>query len=182
MVQLEQTSIKDCYLFTPRVFRDARGFFCETYRKEVFFELTGIDTDFVQDNQSRSSYGVLRGLHFQKSPYGQAKLVRVVVGKVLDVVVDLRRDSESFGKHYSVVLDDQQMQQLYIPKGCAHGFVTLSGQSVFAYKCDAYYQADADSGIRFDDATLDIDWHLPSEELVVSEKDLGLPGFDPANF
>lgn len=181
-MQLTETPIKDCFLFTPKVFRDNRGFFCETFRKERFAALSGIDTEFVQDNQSESTYGVLRGLHYQKMPYGQAKLVRVVVGKVLDVVVDLRKDSASFGKHFATILNDREMNQLYIPRGCAHGFLTLSEHSVFAYKCDGYYKPEADTGIRFDDATLGIDWHLPSDELIISEKDKGLPNFDPVNF
>lgn len=181
-MQITETPIKGCFLITPKVFRDTRGFFCETFQKERFTQLTAVNAEFVQDNQSESSYGVLRGLHYQKSPYEQAKLVRVIVGKVLDVVVDLRKDSPSFGKHYSTMLDDQNMNQLYIPRGCAHGFLTLSERSVFAYKCDGYYKPEADTGIRFDDATLGIDWHLPTDELIISEKDQGLPGFDPANF
>lgn len=164
------------------MFRDSRGYFCETFQAERFKEQTGIETNFVQDNQSESSHGVLRGLHFQKAPYAQAKLVRVVVGKVQDVVVDLRKASPTFGKYYSVILDDENMQQLYIPKGCAHGFLTLSERSVFAYKCDAFYNKEADTGIFYGDATLGIDWHLPTEQLIISAKDQGLPNFDPNKF
>ena len=180
-MKVKETHIEGLVIIEPDVFFDKRGFFLESYSRERMYN-TGIETDFVQDNQSESTYGVLRGLHYQKSPYGQAKLVRVVIGKVLDVVVDLRRDSPSFGKHFSTILDETNMNQLFIPKGCAHGFLTLSERSVFAYKCDAYYSPDADTGIRFDDATLGIDWHLPTDELIISEKDKSLPNFDPANF
>lgn len=180
-MQVENTPIENCFLITPTVHRDDRGFFCETFHKDRFESLTGLKADFVQDNQSQSSYGVLRGLHFQNSPHQQAKLVRVVVGKVLDVVVDLRKDSPSYKKHYSVVLDDSNMKQLYIPPGCAHGFITLSERSVFAYKCDAFYNKEADSGIRYNDPTFGIDWLLPQEEMIISEKDKSLPFFDPSN-
>ena len=181
-MKVTPTPIQDCYLITPDVFQDERGYFCETFHKEKFEALTGIATDFVQDNQSRSKKGVVRGLHFQKAPHQQAKLVRVISGQVLDVVVDLRKDSPSFGQHYAVILDEDNKNQLYIPRGCAHGFATLSEYSVFAYKCDAFYNRESDSGIRFDDATFGIDWRLPKDQMIVSEKDQNLPLFDPTNF
>lgn len=181
-MKVDKTPIKDCFLITPQVFEDERGYFYETFHQEKFQVQTGIQTSFVQDNQSQSSKGVLRGLHFQKAPHQQAKLVRVVKGRVLDVVVDLRKDSPSFGQHYSAILDQENKQQLYIPRGCAHGFITLSDSSIFAYKCDAFYNREADSGIRYDDATLGIDWRLPKDEMIISEKDQNLPYFDPTNF
>ena len=160
------------------MFRDERGLFCETYNRKSFVEATGLEIDFVQDNQSISSYGVLRGLHFQLGDSAQAKLVRVIKGKVLDVVVDLRKKSPTFGDHFSMILDDVSNEQLFVPRGFAHGFITLSESSVFAYKCDNYYNKALDGGIIYNDATLGLDWHLPKEDLVISEKDLQLPTFD----
>ncbi len=141
---------------------------------------TGLKVDFVQDNQSVSSKGVLRGLHFQNGEMAQAKLVRVVKGKVLDIVVDIRKDSETFGKSFSIILDDVEHLQLFVPRGFAHGFITLSEQSIFSYKCDNYYDKTSESGIIYNDATLALDWHLPKEELIISAKDLELPGFEEA--
>lgn len=164
----------------PSIFRDARGIFCETYNKKDFEKITGLRTDFVQDNQSISSKGVLRGLHFQNGKRAQAKLVRVVKGKVLDIVVDIRKESETFGKSFSIILDDVENLQLFVPRGFAHGFVTLSEQSIFSYKCDNYYDKASESGIIYNDATLALDWHLPKEEFIISEKDLELPTFEEA--
>jgi dTDP-4-dehydrorhamnose 3,5-epimerase len=176
---LEQikTNLKDCFLLKPRVFKDERGLFYESYNRQNFQKSTGLDIDFVQDNQSVSDYGVLRGLHFQKGAMAQSKLVRVVKGKVLDIVVDIRKDSETFGKSFSVILDDVDHQQLFVPRGFAHGFITLSEKSIFAYKCDNYYDKASESGIIYNDATLSLDWHLPKEDFIVSEKDLELPTF-----
>ncbi len=162
------------------MFEDERGFFCETFNQRTFKDATGIDVDFVQDNQSVSSYGVLRGLHFQTGEMAQAKLVRVIKGRVLDIVVDIRPGSSTFGKHFSVILDDVDHQQLFVPRGFAHGFVTLSPTSIFAYKCDNFYDAQSESGIIYNDATLQLDWHLEKEELKLSEKDLELPTFAEA--
>lgn len=160
--------------------RDDRGYFLETFNEQRFQAATGITQQFVQDNQSRSSKGVLRGLHFQKGEMAQAKLVRVAKGKVLDVVVDLRKDSPSFGKSYSLILDDVDHWQLYVPRGFAHGFITLSEGSIFSYKCDNFYHKESEAGIIYNDATLSIDWHLSQEEFIVSEKDLELPTFEEA--
>lgn len=179
-MELQETPLKDCFILKPKVFRDERGLFYETYNQKVFEKVTGLTTDFVQDNQSVSSKGVLRGLHFQTGNMAQAKLVRVVRGKVLDIVVDLRKESKTFGKSFSVVLDDVEHIQLFVPRGFAHGFITLSGQSVFSYKCDNYYDKTSESGIIFNDATLGLDWHLPKEEFIISEKDLELLGFEEA--
>ena len=179
-MQISPTPLNDCFILTPRVFEDERGFFCETFNQRTFKDATGIDVDFVQDNQSVSSYGVLRGLHFPTGEMAQAKLVRVIKGRVLDIVVDIRPGSSTFGKHFSVILDDVDHQQLFVPRGFAHGFVTLSPTSIFAYKCDNFYDAQSESGIIYNDATLQLDWHLEKEELKLSEKDLELPTFAEA--
>lgn len=164
----------------PNVFTDERGIFYETYNQNIFEQITGLKIDFVQDNQSISSKGVLRGLHFQTGEMAQAKLVRVLKGKVLDIVVDIRKNSKTFGESFSVILDDVENLQLFVPRGFAHGFITLSKQSIFSYKCDNYYDKNSESGIIYNDATLALDWHLPSEEFIISEKDLELPTFEEA--
>ena len=177
-MEIEQTHIAGCFILKPRIFRDDRGLFSETYNKKTFTEVTGLDIDFVQDNQSFSSYGVVRGLHFQTGSMAQAKLVRAARGKVLDIVVDVRKDSKTFGEHVSVILDDETQNQLFVPRGFAHGFVTLSKKSIFAYKCDNYYDKASEGGILYNDATLSLDWHLPEEEIIISEKDTELPTFN----
>lgn len=177
-MEIHKTPLKDCFIVKPTAFKDDRGYFLETFNQTHFQEVTGLSRAFVQDNQSSSSKGVLRGLHFQTGEMAQAKLVRVVKGSVLDVVVDLRRDSESFGKSFSVILDDLGHWQLYVPRGFAHGFITLSDESIFCYKCDNFYHRASEGGIIYNDATLAIDWHLPEEEFIVSEKDLQLPTFE----
>ena len=164
-------------ILTPTIFNDERGTFYETYNEILFEKVTGKKVNFVQDNQSTSSYGVLRGLHYQVGEMAQAKLVRAVEGSILDIVVDLRKNSESFGKHFSIVLDDVDQKQLFVPKGFAHGFITLSSKSKFAYKCDNFYDKVSERGIIFNDATLQLDWHLPKDKLIISEKDLILPSF-----
>ncbi len=179
-MELQKTPLKDCFLLKPSVFQDERGLFFETYNQKLFEKITGLKVDFVQDNQSVSAKGVLRGLHYQNGEMAQAKLVRVVKGKVLDIVVDIRKGSETLGKSFSVVLDDIENLQLFVPKGFAHGFITLSQQSIFSYKCDNYYDKDSESGIIYNDATLALDWHLPKEEFIISEKDLQLPTFEEA--
>jgi len=179
-LEIQDTSLKDCFIIKPRVFKDGRGYFLETFNEKSFFKATGISTKFVQDNQSSSSKGSLRGFHFQKGEMAQAKLVRAALGKVLDVVVDLRKDSESFGQSFSILLDDVNHLQLYVPRGFAHGFITLSEKSIFCYKCDNYYDKESEGGIIYNDATLAIDWHLPEEAFIVSEKDLELPSFEEA--
>jgi dTDP-4-dehydrorhamnose 3,5-epimerase len=176
-MQAEQTPLKDCFLIKPSVFKDKRGIFLESYHRKKFAEITGIEGEFVQDNQSVSKFGVLRGIHFQTGQFAQAKLVRVIHGKVLDVVVDLRPGSDTFQKTYKVVLDDQNLHQLYIPKGFGHGFLTLSKTSVFAYKCDKYYTPGAESGIIYNDPDLNIQWDFPEEKMIISDKDMQQPTF-----
>ena len=179
-MKLQNTPIKDCFILKPNVFKDQRGLFYETYNKKLFEQVTGLKTNFVQDNQSISTKGVLRGLHFQRGEMAQAKLVQVVKGTVLDIVVDIRKDSQTFGKSFSVILDDIERLQLFVPRGFAHGFITLSEESIFSYKCDNYYDKTSEGGIIYNDATLALDWYLPEEELIISEKDLELPNFEEA--
>ncbi len=177
-MEIQHTPLSDCFILKPRIFKDHRGTFYETFNKNLFKEVSGKEIDFVQDNQSRSTYGVLRGLHLQSGEMAQAKLVRVIQGKVLDVVVDIRKDSKTFGKHFSIILDDKEQLQLFVPRGFAHGFITLSERSVFSYKCDNFYDKASERGIIYNDATLAIDWHLPKEDFIISEKDLLLPSFN----
>lgn len=170
-----ETPLKDCFLLKPTVFEDSRGIFMESYSSRRFREITGLNTDFVQDNQSVSSRGVLRGLHFQRGAHAQAKLVRCPLGEVLDVVVDLRPDSPTFKKSFKVRLNDADHLQLFVPAGFAHGFVTVSEKSIFAYKCDQFYHRESDAGIRFNDPELNIDWEFDTSDLLLSEKDQSLP-------
>jgi len=179
-VELQHTPLINCFVLKPTVFKDSRGTFCETFNAKLFKEITNIDVLFVQDNQSKSSYGVLRGLHFQKDEFAQAKLVRVVKGKVLDVVVDLRKDSKTYGKHFSIELSESNNLQLFVPRGFAHGFVTLSEEAIFAYKCDNYYHAPSEGGIIYIDPTLNIDWKLNKDVLLISDKDKELATFQDA--
>ncbi|MCF6308201.1 MAG: dTDP-4-dehydrorhamnose 3,5-epimerase [Flavobacteriaceae bacterium] len=176
-MNIQKTNLKDCFVLTPTIFTDERGTFYETYNQNIFKKVTGLEIDFVQDNQSTSTLGVLRGLHFQVGEMAQAKLVRVVQGKVLDIVVDLRKDSDTFGKHYAIILDDKKQEQLFVPRGFAHGFITLSETSKFAYKCDNFYDKASERGIIYNDATLQLDWHLSNDKLIISEKDKELPSF-----
>ncbi|PQB06065.1 dTDP-4-dehydrorhamnose 3,5-epimerase [Aureitalea marina] len=176
-----ETPLAGSFIIRPRVFEDERGIFCETFKDDKFKEFSGIDRPFVQDNQSASTYGVLRGLHFQRGEMSQSKLVRAVVGEVLDVIVDIRRDSPTFGQSFSVRLSDKNHLQLYVPRGFAHGFVTLSPRSVFAYKCDNYYDKSSEGGIIYNDPELALDWELDASELIISEKDLLLPKFQDAS-
>ncbi len=164
------TKIKDVVIFEPRIFTDDRGYFFETYNEKLFND-NGIAAKFVQDNQSKSSYGVIRGLHFQKGEHAQAKLVRVLQGRVLDVAVDLRKGSETYGKYVAVELSDVNNLQLFIPRGFAHGFSVLSRTAVFAYKCDNLYCKESEGGIDCNDPDLGIDWQIPAEDRVLSEKD-----------
>ena len=177
MMEIHPTPLKDCFYLKAPEFRDERGVFMETFHEKKFRDLTGLQAHFVQDNQSQSSKGVLRGLHFQKGAMPQAKLVRVALGKVLDIVVDLRKESPTFGNHFSIELSNENGIQFFVPRGFAHGFVTLSERSIFCYKCDNYYDKASESGIIYNDATLKLDWHLPEEELIISPKDLELPAF-----
>ena len=170
-----ETKLKGCLIIEPSVFNDPRGYFFESFNQSKFNELIGKTIDFVQDNESFSSKGVLRGLHFQTGAYAQAKLVRVVKGTVLDVVVDMRKESPTFSKHFSIELSEDNKRQLFVPRGFAHGFIVLSDTAIFSYKCDNFYDKASEQGLRYDDPTLGIDWRLPANEFIVSEKDLVLP-------
>ena len=171
-----KTAIDGVYIIEPRVFTDERGYFFESYSRAAF-EAAGLHYDFVQDNQSKSSYGTVRGLHFQKGEHAQAKLVRVLEGTVLDVAVDLRRASPTYGQHVAVELSAENNRQLMIPRGFAHGFSVLSGTAVFAYKCDNLYCKESEGGIRFDDPTLAINWRIDMSRALTSEKDKEHPYF-----
>lgn len=171
------TDIPGLLIFEPKVFEDSRGYFFEAYNEEVFHK-QGIDLRFVQDNQSKSSYGVIRGLHYQLNPFAQYKLVRAIHGAILDVAVDLRKGSPTFGKHLALELSGENRKQLLIPAGFAHGFSVLSETAVVFYKCDALYNKESEAGIRFDDASLNIDWKIPSGKEIISEKDQQLPTFE----
>jgi dTDP-4-dehydrorhamnose 3,5-epimerase len=173
------TSLPGIIVFEPRVFPDDRGFFFESYNQRLFHE-NNILNSFVQDNQSFSSYGVIRGLHYQKEPYAQSKLVRVVLGKILDVVVDMRAGSPAFGKSFSIELSAENKKQLFIPRGFAHGFSVLSETAELAYKCDQFYNKQSESGVRYNDPQLNIDWKIPPEKALISAKDAELPDFNPS--
>jgi dTDP-4-dehydrorhamnose 3,5-epimerase len=172
-----KTNLKDCFVIEPTIFDDGRGSFFESFNQEVFEAKTGISVHFVQDNQSISQRGVLRGLHIQKGAFSQAKLVRVIQGKVLDVVVDVRKESKTFGKHFTTELSGENNRQLFIPKGFLHGFSVLEEDTIFAYKCDNYYHKLSEDGVVYDDETLDIDWMLHKNEIILSEKDRKLKTF-----
>ena len=171
-MQVEETTLKDCFIIKDTLFKDPRGYFFESFNQQKFNELTGLNVQFVQDNQSKSSQGVLRGLHFQLGIHSQAKLVRVLEGKVLDVAVDIRSNSKTFGQHVAVELTAENETQLFVPRGFAHGFVVLSETATFFYKCDNYYHKLSEGGIMYNDPQLAINWQLPSEDLLLSEKDL----------
>lgn len=175
-MEIIKTPIKDLVVIKPRVFADARGFFFETYNEERYRE-AGITQQFVQDNISKSSYGVVRGLHFQKPPYSQAKLVQVIEGAVLDVAVDLRSDSETYGQWHAVELTAENHLQFLIPRGFAHGFAVLSETAIFTYKCDNLYHPESEGGIIYNDPTLNIDWGIPVDKALISEKDTKHPLF-----
>ncbi|MBQ5363558.1 MAG: dTDP-4-dehydrorhamnose 3,5-epimerase [Bacteroidales bacterium] len=165
-----QTALNGLVVLKPRIFEDARGYFFESFSKRDLEELVG-PVDFVQDNESLSSYGVVRGLHFQKPPFTQAKLVRCTRGRVLDVAVDIRRGSPSFGEHFAVELSEENHLQFFIPKGFAHGFSVLSETAVFQYKCDEFYHPEADAGVLLTDPALGIDWKIAPEQMILSDKD-----------
>ena len=171
-----KTAIKGVYIIEPSVFGDNRGYFLESFNLEKFEENV-YPIKFVQDNESKSSRGVLRGLHFQKPPFNQAKLVRCIDGRVMDVAVDIRKGSPTYGKHVAIELSGENKRQLFVPRGFAHGFSVLSETAVFAYKVDNTYAPDSDSGIRYDDQELNIDWGLTEEDIQLSEKDKNLPSF-----
>jgi dTDP-4-dehydrorhamnose 3,5-epimerase len=170
-MKIKETGIKGLLVIEPDVFGDSRGYFMESFSEKKFREETGMDVTFVQDNESKSSYGVVRGLHFQRPPYSQAKLVRVVSGRALDVAVDLREGSETYGKHFSIELSGENHLQVFIPKGFAHGFAVLSEEVLFQYKCDEYYAPESEGAVIWNDPDLNIDWKIPHEDVRLSEKD-----------
>ncbi|MBC7845855.1 MAG: dTDP-4-dehydrorhamnose 3,5-epimerase [Flavobacterium sp.] len=179
-MNIEQTVIKDLVIINPTVFEDSRGYFFEAYNQDKF-EQNGITYQFIQDNQSFSKRGVIRGLHLQDSPFAQAKLVRVLQGEILDVAVDLRKNSPTYGQHVSVVLSADNKKQLMIPHRFAHGFSVLSETASVLYKVDQVYHKESERGIRYDDPALGIDWKVRPEEIIVSDKDLVLPDFAHCN-
>lgn len=174
------TALEDCFIIEPKIISDERGYFMESFNEMTFQLGVGQPVHFVQDNQSFSSRGVLRGLHYQTGAHAQAKLVRVLKGEVLDVAVDIRPGSKTYGKSVSVVLSGENQKQLFIPRGFAHGFLVLSDTAVFFYKCDNFYNKESEGGIIYNDATLAIDWGFPENELVISDKDQVQPNFENA--
>lgn len=180
-MRLIETGIRDLVVIEPDVFGDARGYFTETWNKAVFSEM-GIDTPFVQDNESMSCYGVIRGLHYQIDPFAQAKLVRVISGAVYDVAVDIRRGSPTFGKHFGIELNSDNKLQMLIPAGFAHGFSVLSECAVFSYKCSTFYRKEWERGIFVFDAGLGIDWRISRDKAVISDKDMHQPLLEKADF
>jgi len=174
------TAIEDCFIIEPTVFKDKRGYFLETFNQRTFNKLAGFDINFIQDNESFSSKGVLRGLHYQTGDHAQAKLVRVIKGTALDIAVDTRKGSKTFGEYVSIELSEENKKQFFVPRGFAHGFIVLSETAIFSYKCDNFYNKEAEGGIIYNDPTLNIDWQLSQKELIVSEKDTILPKLQDA--
>jgi len=181
-MKVKSTPLKNCYIIEPTVFEDDRGYFYEKFNEQKFEQLTGMNGHFVQDNVSKSSYGVLRGLHLQKGDMAQAKLVSCLEGRVWDVAVDLREDSPTFGRWFGVELSAENRLQFYIPRGFAHGFSVLSPTAVFAYKCDNFYNKESEGGIIWNDAELGIDWKLPLSDIILSEKDKVQKTFQEKDF
>ncbi len=175
-MEFKKTQVEGVYIIEPRVFNDARGYFLEAWKKEEFEQHIG-PVEFIQDNESKSSYGVLRGLHYQKGDFSQAKLVRVIKGRVLDVAVDIRPSSPTFGQHVMTELSEENKRQFFIPRGFAHGFLVLSEEAIFTYKVDNVYAPQAEAGIRWDDPDLGIEWPIDPKEVLTSEKDLKQPRF-----
>lgn len=176
-MEVIKTEIDGLYIIEPRIFGDSRGYFFESYNAQEFAEKTGLKVDFVQDNESLSRYGVLRGLHFQKPPFAQSKLVRVIKGKVLDVAVDIRQGSPTYGKYVSVELSEENHRQFFISKGFAHGFSVLSDEVIFQYKCDNFYAPQSEGAIAWNDEDLAIDWKVSADKVLLSEKDSHHPSF-----
>lgn len=177
MINVVETAIPGVLIIEPKAFGDARGYFMESFNAREFAQKTGLEVTFVQDNLSKSRRGVLRGLHFQRPPFAQSKLVGVVKGRVLDVAVDIRKGSATYGQHVAVELTEENHKQMFIPRGFAHGFAVLSEEAIFQYKCDAFYAPEAEGGISILDASLGIDWGLPMTEAILSEKDTQHPLF-----
>ncbi len=176
-----KTEIEGVYIIEPKIFEDARGYFFEAFKSEEFKKHIG-DVEFVQDNESKSSRGVLRGLHYQKGEYSQAKLVRVIKGRVLDVAVDMRKSSKTFGKHVMVELSDENKRQFFIPRGFAHGFLVLSDEAIFTYKVDNVYAPEHEASVRFDDNKLGINWPIDPNKVLTSQKDLAALPFEEAEY
>ena len=181
-MKIIKTNIPDVLIIEPSVFGDERGYFYESFNRDQFQKETGIVLDFVQDNESRSKYGVVRGLHFQKDIFAQAKLVHVSRGRILDVAVDIRPDSPTYGNYVATELSDINHRQLFIPRGFAHGFSVLSEEAIFQYKCDNYYAPHAEGGIAWDDPDIGIDWGLPAEDVLLSAKDAAHPRLKDAEY
>lgn len=174
-MKIKETGIEGLLVIEPKVFGDSRGYFMESFSERKFRELTGLDVNFVQDNESMSSYGVVRGLHMQLPPHAQAKLVRVVSGRALDVAVDLREGSPTYGRHFAIELTGENHLQVFIPKGFAHGFAVLSDEVVFQYKCDEYYAPESEAAVIWNDPDLAVDWRIPEGDVRLSEKDKNHP-------
>lgn len=172
---VKETKLKGCFIIQPQVFKDKRGYFVENYNQKTFNTALGLEINFVQDNESLSSKGVLRGLHYQLGEYAQAKLVRVIKGKVLDVVVDMRPKSPTFGQHVTIELSEENKTQFFVPRGFAHGFLVLEDDTIFSYKCDNFYSKSSEAGVIYNDKDLAIDWQLSEQDLIISDKDLILP-------
>ena len=179
-MKIENTPLKDCFIIHDTVHGDERGYFIETFNQRDFETATGLDIVFVQDNQTYSTKGVLRGLHFQFGEFAQSKLIRVISGAVLDVVVDLRKNSNTFGQHISIELNSENQKQLFIPRGFAHGFLVISETVFFSYKCDNFYNKNYEGGILFNDNSLTIDWTIPHSNILLSNKDKQLPSLEQA--
>lgn len=176
-MKIISTDFKDCFILEPDIYEDDRGLFFEGFNKKKFEKLSNQKTNFIQDNYSFSKKGVLRGLHFQTGKYSQAKLVQVISGKVIDVVVDLRKESLTYGKHIKTILSSKERNMIFIPKGMAHGFISLE-ETIFTYKCNNYYNKNSESGIIYNDPNLNIDWEFDKKKIIVSNKDLLLPNFN----
>lgn len=176
-MKIIQTPLEGCFIIEPKLFEDGRGYFFESFNHKLFENNTGIKVTFIQDNEAFSNRGIVRGLHYQKGKFAQAKLVRVVRGKVRDVVVDLRVNSKTFGQHFAIELSGENKKQLFIPRGFAHGYAVLEDHTYFAYKCDNHYHKASEAGIVYNDSSLQIDWKIPDDEVVLSDKDKILPNF-----
>lgn len=180
-MRFTETELKGCFIIEPTVFSDDRGYFFESFNSRKFNEGIGYKVGFVQDNQSFSNFGVIRGIHYQRGEHAQAKLVRVLTGTVLDVAIDLRKDSPTFGKHVAVELSGENRKQLFIPRGFGHAFSVLSDTAEFFYKCDNFYNKESEAGIIYSDSTLYIDWKIGEDDIVVSDKDMELPSLKSAS-
>lgn len=174
-MEIITTPLNDCFIIKPTLFEDARGYFFESFNRQKFNQLTGMDIDFVQDNQAKSNYGILRGLHFQQGEHAQAKLVSVIKGKVIDVAVDMRPESSTYLQHIAIELSEQNHLQLFVPRGFAHGYSVLEDNTIFFYKCDNYFHKASEGGVIYNDPTLNIDWQLDTADMLLSEKDVLLP-------